>query len=130
VHRLGPRSAGVVGGDWSPETSRRAILDLPADTDVTAVVSANDLLAAAAAQGAPERGRRVHDDMVITGWDNNPLGACLSPALTTVEVDYEELGRRSMERLVARIRGNVPPEPSGPIATALWRRSTGHNAPP
>lgn len=46
--------------------------------------------------------------MVITGWDNNPVGAWLFPALTTVEVDYEELGRRAMHRLVALVRGEAP----------------------
>ncbi|MEV0748208.1 MULTISPECIES: LacI family DNA-binding transcriptional regulator [Streptomyces] len=127
VQRLGLHSAGVVGGDWSPETSRRAILDLPAAERVTAVIAANDILAAAAVRGAHERGWRVPDDMVITGWDNNPVGAWLFPALTTVEVDYEELGRRAMHRLVALVRGEAPPEQNGLVATVLWRRSTGHS---
>ncbi|MFJ9087895.1 LacI family DNA-binding transcriptional regulator [Streptomyces sp. NPDC102384] len=125
VQRLGLTSAGVVGGDWLPETSHQAILDLPADTDVTAVVAANDLLAAAAVHAAHERGWDIPGDMVVTGWDNNPLGAWLSPTLTTVEVDYEELGRRAMQRLIALMRGETPPEGSGAVATVLWRESTG-----
>ncbi|MCX4834346.1 LacI family transcriptional regulator [Streptomyces sp. NBC_01016] len=127
VERLGLHSAGVVGGDWLPETSRQAVLDLPADTDVTAIVAANDLLAAAAVHGAQERGWNVPDDLVITGWDSNPLGAWLTPTLTTVEVDYEELGRRAMQRLVALMQGSSPPERGGPVASVLWRDSTGHS---
>ncbi|MFF5563119.1 LacI family DNA-binding transcriptional regulator [Streptomyces sp. NPDC012623] len=126
VQRLGLRSVGVVGGDWLPETSRDAILGLPADADVTAIVAANDLLAAAAVRGATERGWNVPNDIVVTGWDNNPVGAWLSPTLTTVEVDYEEIGRRAMHRLVALVRGETAPHHTQPTATVLWRRSTGH----
>ncbi|WP_418275418.1 LacI family DNA-binding transcriptional regulator [Isoptericola jiangsuensis] len=125
IARLGLRSAGVAGGDWLPATSRQAVLDLPADAGVTAVVAANDLLASAAIRGARERGWRVPDDVVVTGWDNNPLGAWLSPSLTTVQIDYARLGRRALDQLVARIRDEEPPERPGSVAHVVWRESTG-----
>lgn len=65
----------AVGADWSPQAGRRAILDLPADTAVTAVIAANDVLAAAAIHGASERGWSVPDDLSVTGWDDNPMDA-------------------------------------------------------
>ena len=126
IERLGLRSAGVAGGDWLPQTSRQAILDLPAADGVTAVVAANDLLASAAIHGAIERGWAVPDDLVVTGWDNNPLGEWLSPTLTTVEVDYAELGRRSLERLVALMRDEEPTEHATSIASVVWRQSSGN----
>ena len=125
VERLGVESAGVVGGDWLPETARRAVLDLPDGCGVTAVIAANDILAAASARGAVERGWRVPDDLSVTGWDNNPLGAWLSPTLTTVEVNYEELGRRAMDRLDAVLRDETPPRHDDSVSTVVWRDSTG-----
>jgi DNA-binding LacI/PurR family transcriptional regulator len=125
ISRLGLESVGVVGGDWLGDTARRHILDLPDDTRVTAVVAANDVLAAAAIHAAIERGWRVPEDLSVTGWDNSGVGAWLSPPLTTVNIDYEELGRRSMAKLLATIRGQEEPTFSAPVASVAWRRSTG-----
>ncbi|MGW0784399.1 LacI family DNA-binding transcriptional regulator [Streptomyces sp. NPDC002913] len=124
IGRLGLRSAGVAGADWSPESAREAILGLPSGTDVTAVIAANDLLAAGAVRGAIERGWRVPEDLSVTGWDNNPVAAWLPPTLTTVDMDYEALGRRAMNRLVSVLRGTEVTEPAGPVTRVFWRGST------
>ena len=130
VERLGLRNAGLAGGSWSPRAAREAVLALPGGEAVTAVVAANDLLAAAAIHGARERGWDVPGDLVVTGWDNNPVGRWLAPSLTTVEVDYEELGRRALERLVASVRRqDAPPEHPAGVATVVWRQSTGGTPP-
>ncbi|GAA1997137.1 LacI family DNA-binding transcriptional regulator [Microbacterium pumilum] len=125
IERLGLESAGVVGGDWSGSTARRAVLDLPADTRVTAIIAANDALAAAAIHAAVERGWRVPRDVSVTGWDNNPIGQWLHPSLTSVRTDYEELGRRSMSRLLASVREEPAPDSSESVSSVLWRGSTG-----
>jgi DNA-binding LacI/PurR family transcriptional regulator len=119
------RSAGVVGWDWSPETARRAVLDLPADSGVTPIIAANDGLAGGAVRGALDRGWRVPDDVSVTGWDDYLLGAWLSPTLTTVAVDFDELGRRAMNRLIAVLQEEAPPRYEGSVATVVWRGSTG-----
>lgn len=123
IARLGLESAGVLGGDWKGTTSRQAVLDLPSDTEVTAIVTANDVLVAAAIHAATERGWRVPEDVSVTGWDNSPVGEWLVPALTTVNVDHEELGRRSMARLLSRVRGTAGPVFTDPVSTVVWRRS-------
>jgi DNA-binding LacI/PurR family transcriptional regulator len=125
IERLGLESAGVLGGDWLGETARRAVLDLPEQTRVTAIIAANDELAAAAIHAAIERGWRVPEDVSVAGWDNSPVGEWLPPTLTTVKVDYEELGRRSMAKLLAVVRDEAEPAYSDPVAAVLWRRSTG-----
>lgn len=124
IERLGLESAGSVGGDWLGETGRRAVLDLPDDTRVTAIIAANDHLAAAAIHGAIERGWRVPHDISVSGWDDDPVGAWLPPTLTTVSIDYEELGRRSMSKLLATIRDEELPSPTEPVASVVWRGST------
>lgn len=125
VENLGANNHGVVGGDWDPETGKAAVTDLASNSPVTAVIAANDLLAAGAIRGALSRGWAVPDRISIAGWDNNPLGAWLSPTLTTVNVDFEELGRRAMGRLLDVLRGREPTVLDGIVATALWRGSTG-----
>ncbi|WP_433697666.1 LacI family DNA-binding transcriptional regulator [Nocardiopsis sp. CA-288880] len=125
VERLGLESHGVVDGDWSAESGRDAVRSLAEGSGVTAVIAANDVVAAGVVRGALERGWGVPDDLSVTGWDNNPVGAYLSPALTTVDVDRERLGRDAMERLVASVRGTEPELSDGPLNRIVWRESTG-----
>lgn len=125
IERLGLESAGTVAGSWVGEAGHQAVLDLPEDTPVTAIIASNDHLAAAAIHGAVERGWRVPEDLSVAGWDNNPLGEWLPPTLTTVKVDYMELGRRSMTRLLAVMKGEDAPLYSDPVAEVVWRDSTG-----
>jgi DNA-binding LacI/PurR family transcriptional regulator len=125
VARLGLESSGVVDCAWLPERARQAVLDLPADCGVTAVIGANDKLAAGAIRGAAERGWRVPDDLSVTGWDNNELSAVMMPSITTVEVDHPAIGRRAVAQLLAVLRGEPEPDDLQPLTTILWRESTG-----
>lgn len=125
IERLGLESHGVVDGDWSPESGREAVRALPADSGVTAVIAGNDVVAAGAVRGALDRGWTVPGDLSVTGWDNNRVGAYLSPALTTVDVDRERLGAAAMERLVATVRGTEPEISEEPLNRIIWRESTG-----
>jgi len=118
-------SLGVLGGTWSGDAARRAILDLPAQAAPVAVVAANDVLAAGVLRGAAERGWSVPGDLVVTGWDNFAMGALMTPSLTTVDVDFPEAGRAAMRRLVAAVRGEPRPGPGSPIHRIVWRESTG-----
>jgi LacI family transcriptional regulator len=125
VERLGLESHGVVDGDWSAESGREAVLALPEEGGPTAVIAGNDVVAAGVVRGALERGWSVPGDLSVTGWDNNPVGAYLSPALTTVDVDRERLGADAMERLVATVRGREPEISGAPLNRIVWRESTG-----
>ncbi|NDK31121.1 LacI family DNA-binding transcriptional regulator [Nesterenkonia haasae] len=125
VDRKGLRSVGVVGGDWSGATAHQAIMDLPQDTEATAIIAANDVLAAAVVHGLHERGWAAPADFSVTGWDNTPVGEWLIPSLTSVSLDYVELGRRSMAQLLATMQGSALPVFTAPVGSVLWRGSTG-----
>ncbi|WP_150239510.1 LacI family DNA-binding transcriptional regulator [Nocardiopsis quinghaiensis] len=125
IESLGLESHGVVEGDWSAESGREAVRSLPEGSGVTAVIAANDVVAAGVVRGALDRGWSVPGDLSVTGWDDNPVGAYLSPALTTVDVDRERLGGDAMRRLVAAIRGTVPEASDAPLNRIVWRESTG-----
>jgi DNA-binding LacI/PurR family transcriptional regulator len=125
LDKLGLESYGIADCDWSADAARQAVLALPPGSGVTAVIGANDVLAAGAIRGAWERGWRVPADLSVTGWDNNPVAAILPPTITTVAVDYERLGRRALTRLLASLRGELIPEDEEPITHVIWRESTG-----
>ncbi|GAA1872932.1 LacI family DNA-binding transcriptional regulator [Myceligenerans crystallogenes] len=122
--RLGAESYDVVDCDWDPGRALEAIRGLPAD-GATAVVAATDVLAAAAIRAATERGWQVPRDLSVTGWDDNPVAAVMLPSLTSVSHDHHMLGRHAAASLLAVLRGEAAPGEPGPIATVLWRESTG-----
>src|SRR3712207_9569502 len=97
------------------DRARRAVLDLPVEAGVTAVIAANDVLAAGAISGATLRGWQVPRDLSVTGWDDDPVAAAMTPAITTVSVDYERLGRRAVSQLLAVVRGQPEPADHEPI---------------
>lgn len=124
VQELGLRSAGVIDCRWDAERARRAIHQLPADTSVTAVLAANDVVAAGVIRGAAERGWSVPEDLSVTGWDDMALGAWMSPSLTTVAIDHHRLGTELLEELLRVMRGEAPCLNRPSITKILWREST------
>lgn len=128
ISRRGLESAGVIGGDWLGETAHRAVLELPESPRATAIIAANDTLAAAAMHAALQRGWRVPEDVCVAGWDNSGVSEWTTPPLTSVKVDYEELGRRAMTQLLATIHNETPPIYSSPIGEVVWRASTDYDA--
>ena len=64
----------------------------------TAVVCASDVLALAVVLAARALGLDVPGDVSVTGFDDSPLAALATPALTSVRVDYAEFGEAAAER--------------------------------
>lgn len=124
VERLGLESAGVFDGDWSGESGRAAVLSLADEGMPTAVIAANDVVAAGVVRGARERGLDVPRDLCVTGWDDNEIGRYMTPSLTTVEVDLEGLGRNAMVRLVKAVSDRDLEPSTLPLNRVIWREST------
>lgn len=125
IERLGLESHGVIDCDWLAQRAREAILELSDDSGVTAVIAANDVLAVGAISGAYLRGWRVPGNLSVTGWDDNPVAAAMTPAVATVNIDYQRLGRRAVSRLLATLQNEDVAEDHTPITTIIWRESTG-----
>jgi DNA-binding LacI/PurR family transcriptional regulator len=64
-------------------------------------VLANDEMACGALTALHEAGRRVPDDVAVVGFDGLPLGEDVRPALTTVRIDRQRMGRLAVARLLA-----------------------------
>ncbi|MFC5275548.1 LacI family DNA-binding transcriptional regulator [Brachybacterium sacelli] len=124
VDRLHVGPPRVHTGIWSARSGQEAIMSLAEQDRPTAVIAGSDTIAAGVINGARERGWSVPEDLSVTGWDNQFLGAHLWPTLTTVKDDRRQLGRNAMSRLIAALREQPLPEEEA-LSTVIWRGSTG-----
>ncbi|MEV8064835.1 LacI family DNA-binding transcriptional regulator [Streptomyces sp. NPDC085995] len=92
---------------WSQQSARRAarrLLEL--HPDIEAIVCGSDQLAAGAAEAVRDSGRRIPDDVAVTGYDNWPVFALeTDPPLTTVDMNLELLGSAAVRDLFGMIDG-------------------------
>jgi LacI family transcriptional regulator len=72
------------------------------------VFCASDLIAYGAARCARERGLAVPDDVLIVGFDDNPLNDWVAPWLTSMRVPYERYGAAIVEALRSIDAGGPP----------------------
>ncbi|GGS60485.1 LacI family transcriptional regulator [Streptomyces griseoviridis] len=70
--------------------------------EFTAVFAASDMVALGALAALREAGRSVPDDVSVVGFDDVPFATDLTPALTTIRVPYEELGRTAVRLALTR----------------------------
>ena len=71
----------------------------------TAIFCANDRTAWGAYQALLELGKRVPEDVSIIGFDNQEtLAPHLRPGLTTLELPFEQMGRRAVDLILEGIK--------------------------
>ena len=70
-----------------------------------AVVCANDYMAAGLMNILIEKGIRIPEDVIVTGFDNVPNLTLDAPKLTTVEQDFTRMTEMAMEELSRQIFG-------------------------
>ncbi len=95
----------VINGDWTPQSGYDAGAEIARDRTATAVFVANDQMALGVQLALHEAGRTVPDDVSVIGFDDVPEAGFYIPPLTTVRQDFAELGRMSVEHLLAAIEG-------------------------
>jgi LacI family transcriptional regulator len=93
----------------------------------TAVICGNDILAFGALLEAGRLGFSVPADMSIAGFDDLEFSGALSPSLTTIRIDAEQIGIRTAEHIL-RLMAGMPVTKSTTIPTSLIVR--GSTAPP
>lgn len=94
-------------------------------TPVTAVVCANDYLAAGALSALDQAGVAVPAQMSVASFNDNDFAAFLHPPLTTVHLPIEEIGEQAGRVLLAALRGDAPPANPLLPAALVVRASTG-----
>ena len=112
-----------IRGDWTADFGYFAGTELARRRDFTAVFAANDVMAIGLVHGFRDAGLRVPADVSVVGFDDIPVAAHVAPPLTTVHQDFPELGRRAVQILLARLRGEEPPV-FGPVVPVLCGRES------
>lgn len=106
-----PRPAAPVAtGGYQQHDGREAalaVLDAAHGSRPDGLVCANDQLALGAYQAAARLGLSIPDDLVVTGWDDDPFAEHMDPPLTTVRQPMAELGACAAELLFERLDGDV-----------------------
>lgn len=103
-HDIEQRPGFVVESDWTREGGARAMQQLLAlDERPTAVFCANDLMAIGAIDAVRRAGLSIPHDVAIMGVDDIDAADLVRPALTTVRIPAQEIGRAAGELLLHRI---------------------------
>jgi DNA-binding LacI/PurR family transcriptional regulator len=95
-----------LSGDWSVASGYELGRRLAEDRDVTAIFAANDEMALGVMRAMFEAGREVPRDVSIIGFDDVTFARYLTPSLTTIRQDFEEIGQRSVDMLLDAIHGH------------------------
>jgi len=76
-----------------------------ADNDITAVLCLSDLIASGAYEYMLRHDIKPGSDISIMGYDNHEVAALLCPALTTVALALEKMGREAVTMLIDKCEG-------------------------
>jgi LacI family transcriptional regulator len=71
----------------------------------TAILCANDHIAAPFAEAIRLRGLRIPDDLALTGFDDMPIAEHIAGGLTTIHQPFRQMGRLAAENLLALVDG-------------------------
>ncbi|WP_334169664.1 LacI family DNA-binding transcriptional regulator [Timonella senegalensis] len=116
----------VFFGEWSEQwgrTAAHALVDKHPEVD--AIIAGSDMIARGVLDALRERGVDVPGKVAVTGYDNwQPLIAGARPSLTSVDMNFELVGRRAAEKLMGAIAGTVEPGIERLRSTLVQRGST------
>jgi DNA-binding LacI/PurR family transcriptional regulator len=113
-----------VQADWNPQSGYEAGRVLAADPSVTAVLCGNDDLALGVTRAMIEAGRVIPGQVSVVGFDDTPQSAFFIPALTTVRLDFTELGRAAFALLQEQMGHGMAAWPR-PKPELIVRESSG-----
>ncbi len=103
LERVGPVRFGSWTESWG-RTAARIVLDEGAEVD--AILCGSDQIARGVLDTLRDRGVDVPGDVAVMGFDNwDAMISGSRPSLTTVDMQFETMGRRAAELLFAAIEG-------------------------
>jgi len=98
----GTALAGTIDCLWWPDHAYRAVADhLAQGHRPSAFICLNDRVAFGTYQALQELGLVIPRDASVISFDDSDLAGWLRPALTSAAIPYFEMGRRSVELLLA-----------------------------
>ena len=114
----------IVRGDaWGDKIDEIREL-LRSENRPTAVFTGNDVLAMKTYQVAHEFSLKIPDQLSVAGFDGIETSAHLSPPLTTVYTDRNEIGRQAIDCLLESIEKRAVTRPMRVISTQIRIRKS------
>lgn len=108
---LTPVTEHLRRGSFSPDFARLAVLDiLRTAAPPTAIFASSDYLALGAVAGLRQAGIDVPRKMSLISFDDTPVGAMLTPALTAIRQPIEAIGRAGFQALYAQLHRKSAPK--------------------
>ena len=125
VMRTKKYSADVIEGNWSIEKGYEVGKEI-AERRIapTAIFAANDHLALGVIKALDEAGISVPRDISIVGFDDIPEAKFMTPSLSTVRQNFDELGKLSIHKMMGQLKEASKPEAINIDAKLIIRDST------
>ena len=127
-YNLESKDCPILLTDWSIEKARtKTQALLSSKNKPTAILCANDSIAASALQIAHELNIKVPDQLSIVGMTNELISSLTTPEITTVSIPWEEIGSDAIRSLLQSIEAK-PTQIKAKLvrheSTILTRKST------
>lgn len=119
-----PSSRQGVQGGFQSSIAYSAVTEALGIPGPTALVAANDESAIGALRAARDRGLRVPEDLVVTGFDGIDAAAWTEPGLTTLAFDRRLLGRTMARGLIDVLPQSLVVSTVHPVAVNLVVRQS------
>lgn len=122
--RKGEAESTIQYGDWTFDSGTKHAEKF-LESQCTAVLGSNDLMAIGVMKGIQAAGRKVPTEISVVGFDDSSIAVMAEPPLTSIFIPTEEAARLSVEALVGRLGGQATQEGKHVIDPTLTvRRST------
>lgn len=93
------------------------------EPDVDGIFAYNDVTAIGAMESLRRSGRSIPDDVAVIGCDDIAMGAVVTPSLTTIRIDREQLGSEAV-RLIEAMASDQPVDASTTLPVELIIRDS------
>lgn len=117
-------NAPVLDSECIRQEMHRLVREFVVPRKIDALIMQNDVFAVALLSILPGYGIRVPEDLAIIGQDNDFFGRCVTPALTTIDTNIEQLARTMVDMLRELIENPEKERFSIAIPTKLITRET------
>lgn len=98
-HNIPVDKSLIYVGDYTFEKAREISKAIIKRNDVDAIFAFNDLSAYAVYDIYTENDKKIGRDISVVGFDDNPFSSLISPSLTTVKQDVQEICKEAIEQL-------------------------------
>ncbi len=112
MSEAGLEAKHVLTGEHSSFSLAHELLERALETypDLDGVFCTNDDIAIGTILSAQQRGIKVPEQLAVVGYNALDIGQTISPKLTSVDTPRFEIGKKSAELLIARLKGEEQPE--------------------